>query len=234
MNALVIKEGEEKTYFGDCAEITVERGAILHHYHIAENSADLNVTVEAGGCYDSLLLLSPSETGKGKLKINVDLVGLDAKAVSNAVYLLSGKADFSLSMSVNHLASSTKSSQHAKGILTGSSLLDFVGLIGMGTNLKNILGDQLNEAMILSDSAHLKCTPELSIMSEDVKCTHGASLGNLDEDGLFYLQSRGIPYNEAKYLMLSSFTNSLTDKIVDEEIKGQFCERINKWLQQNI
>jgi Fe-S cluster assembly protein SufD len=233
MDNLIIQEGEEKTYFGECSAVTVKKGGKLHHYWKSEN-ADLKVYVEEGGFYDSLLLLLPENAAKGRIKVDVNLMGKKAEAVSNAVYLLNEKNDFSLNMTVNHLSSDTTSNQHAKGILTGSSFLDFVGLVNISPKLKGISGNQMNEAMILSDSARIQCVPELAIMSEDVKCTHGASLGNLDEQQLFYLQSRGLPYNTAKYLILTSFANSLTDNITDANVKKALCERINEWLKINL
>jgi len=234
MNNLVIKEDEEKICFGDYSDITIKKGGKLHYYHIPTNDAEVNIYVEEGGFCESLLLFCPEKDECKRVKITVNLDGTGAETISNAIYLLGKKADYALNMTVNHLAGNTASNQYAKGILTDSAFLDFVGLVNINPNLKDISGNQLNEAMILSEQARIKCIPELSILSEDVKCTHGASLGNLDEQQLFYLQSRGLPYDTARYLILSSFTNALTDKIADSEIKNDFCERISKWLKQNL
>ena len=115
-----------------------------------------------------------------------------------------------------------------------SSFLDFVGLIDTQSDIQRVLGSQLNETIILSSAARLKCIPELSIISEDIKCTHGTSLGDIDEQQIFYLQSRGLTYNEAKYLILHSFTNVLITDVHDEFAKQTMSERINEWLGKNL
>lgn len=232
MEELIVGEFEEKSVFGTYSSIKIKKGGTLYHYSMPVGGST-EVVVEQGASYKSLLLLAPKEE-TGDVNVGVKLVGSGANTVSNAIYLLEGKSHFSLHMSVSHLFSDTHSEQYARGILNGSSFLDFVGLIDTQSDIQRVLGSQLNETIILSSAARLKCIPELSIISEDIKCTHGTSLGDIDEQQIFYLQSRGLTYNEAKYLILHSFTNVLITDVHDEFAKQTMSERINEWLGKNL
>lgn len=219
------------------AWIHIRENAVLHHYRLYEHlkTTALTVKVGQGARYDGLLLLAPQNANADISCTTVaELDGTGAAAVSNAIYLGSGKQRAYIELLANHNADDTFSQQLSNGALTDSADFDFKGLIQAKPFLKGITGDQLNQALILSDDARLKCSPELAILTEDVKCTHGASLGDLDDDALFYMQSRGIALSTAKRLLGEAFLKKLLDTVQDNDFKHICEQRINEWLKLHL
>ena len=90
---------------------------------------------------------------------------------------------------------------------------------------------QSNNNILLSDNAKVNTKPQLEIWADDVKCSHGCTVGQLDEDALFYLMSRGIPNKEATSILLSAFSTDITEKIDDENLRKHYEELILRELE---
>ena len=93
---------------------------------------------------------------------------------------------------------------------------------------KKIDSDQKNHNILLSNTAKINSNPKLKISCDDVKCSHGSTIGNLDKDSIFYLRSRGIDLNESKKILLNSFMNDIIDKIDQDIIKKHISDSISK------
>ncbi|RMH81487.1 MAG: Fe-S cluster assembly protein SufD, partial [Calditrichaeota bacterium] len=91
---------------------------------------------------------------------------------------------------------------------------------------------QNNRALLLSDDARVNSKPELEIFADDVRCTHGASIGQLDEEALFYLRSRGIPEPKAHTILRFAFANDVLEQIPDEAIREQLSARLQERFNQ--
>ena len=96
--------------------------------------------------------------------------------------------------------------------------------------LKKTDAVQNNKNIVVSESATVDTQPQLEIFADDVKCTHGGTVGQLDEDGVFYLQSRGIPEPKARQLMIHAFAGEVTDQVKVESLK----EKIDKWVIERL
>jgi len=218
--------------------IEVEKGATLYHYRLGkfnpkdDRNSELIVDVAENAKYVGCLVLL--DDAPANLKVQINLKGKGASCDSDAIYLGSGKQKYNLALIANHEASDTVSLQKAKGIMKDASSMDFQGLINIKEGVAKISGDQLHEAILLSDTAKVKCAPELAIASEDVKCTHGSSIGMLDESALFYMESRGISKPEAKALLLKAFVLEILNKIAHEKTRDDFTAEVEKWLTKNI
>lgn len=130
-------------------------------------------------------------------------------------------------LQVDHLAAHGKSSMLYKGILDKKSRAVFNGKVHVHPNTKQINAHQANHNLLLSKEAEINSKPELEIYAEDVKCTHGATIGQLDSGALFYLCSRGIEKDEAHAMLVRAFSAEVYDRIENESIRQHVRERMN-------
>ena len=163
------------------SHIFLGKGAKLFHYRFA--GSDITVEVGEGGFYEGFLLECNSKSSKTLIKLN----GENSSSSNNLVYLANETLNIEVDFRVHHLANNTLSEQQARGVATDKAIASFTGLIEVGAEIKAITGNQFHKALLLSDDAEIKSLPELAIASEDVKCTHGSSIGELDENALFYI-----------------------------------------------
>ena len=203
-------------------EIYVGTDAVLKHYtrqneagqahHIALNS----VQVKAGGNYTSFVV--HGECALARTESYVRLLQKDASAEVNGVYRLAQNGVSDITTNIRHLAPYTNSNQLVKGVLDGAAKGVFQGQIHIAPDAQQTTGYQLHRALVLSDDAEVDCKPELEIFADDVKCSHGATNGDLDAEQLFYMQSRGIPFEEARRILIEAYLNEVFAKIEDSDI----------------
>ena len=134
---------------------------------------------------------------------------------------------------IDHAVANTTSREVYKGVLDGRGYGVFQGKILVREDAQKIEGNQLSRALMLSDKAEINTKPELEIYADDVICSHGATVGDLDEEGLFYLRSRGIPKARARALLVKSFVGEVLDEIENEAIREAFTEHTANWLSAN-
>ncbi|HSW93699.1 MAG TPA: Fe-S cluster assembly protein SufD [Gammaproteobacteria bacterium] len=132
-------------------------------------------------------------------------------------------------LQIDHLAAFGKSAMLYKGILDKKSRAVFNGKVHVHANTKQINAHQANHNLLLSKDAEINSKPELEIYAEDVKCTHGATIGQLDSESLFYLRSRGILQDEAHAMLVRAFSSEVYDRIEHEKIRQHIRERMNDY-----
>ncbi len=140
-----------------------------------------------------------------KNNILADLANKNAELYIKSLSELKQQEKFYNYTKINHLANETKSTQLHKSILKQHSEYNFWGQINVLPNINNIIAKKENKNLVLSNSALVYSRPELKIASENIKCSHGASIGQLDQNSLFYLKSRGIKLNLAKKMLINAF-----------------------------
>ena len=124
--------------------------------------------------------------------------------------------------SVDHMDENSISNEHYKGIIDEGSNGVFNGKIFVRQKAQKTNAFQSNNNILLSDNAKVNTKPQLEIWADDVKCSHGCTVGQLDEEALFYLMSRGISKKDSISLLLSAFSSEITEKIEDEKIKEKY------------
>ena len=129
---------------------------------------------------------------------------------------------------INHNSKHTTSKVLYKGILDDKSKAVFNAQVNVPFKSKKIDSDQKNHNILLSNTAKINSNPKLKISCDDVKCSHGSTIGNLDKDAIFYLRSRGIDLNKSKKILLNSFMNDIINKIDQDIIKKHISESISK------
>jgi Fe-S cluster assembly protein SufD len=227
--------GNGRHWNNSVMEIAVGADATLNHIRLQENGGqavytqNTYVRVEGGGRYDAFTLTTGSLLSRNE--ILVELAGWQASCSLNGVNLLGGKQHGDTTITVAHMAPDCASNQFYRTILKDQAHGVFQGKVHVHKGAQGTDGYQLSNAILLSEGAEMDTKPELEIYADDVKCSHGATTGALDEEAMFYMRSRGLGEEEARAVLLSAFVNSVVDKIGDDGIKHLISQRIYTWLQ---
>jgi len=165
-----------------------------------------------------------------KTFIDLDLTGEGAQARMAGFYITDGRQHLDHDTQQNHLAANTSSDLLFKGALVGRSRSVWQGMIYVAPGANNADGYQMNRNLILSEEARADSIPGLEILADDVRCTHGATVGKLDEDACFYLMTRGMPRETAERLLIDGFFAPIIERIPIEEIRARFERMIRDKL----
>lgn len=154
------------------------------------------------------------------LELRADLAGRGARISVYGLYLCGGDEKVSVRTDIRHLVPETSSFQLVKGIAGGRARASFDGRIVVAPEAQMTEALQTNHNILLSEAARVETRPQLEIYADDVKCSHGATVGRMDELEQFYMRSRGIPESEAKYLQLISFISPILDALPEGKRDG--------------
>lgn len=162
-----------------------------------------HITLGSGERLEMTLIVLPDTDCD--IPIEVDLDGEDAELDIRGLYLCGSEENVAIRVNVRHNAGNSRSSQMFKGIVGGHAKAAFSGLIYVRHDAQKIKAYQADHNILLTDTATVDTRPQLEIYADDVECSHGATIGRLNADELFYMRSRGIPEEEAKALQMISF-----------------------------
>ena len=165
-------------------------------------------TVGAGERLELTFVVLPGESRD--IDVAIDLVGEGAEVSLKGLYLCGGDERVNFRILMHHRAPCCVSRQLFNGIAGGSSRVTFEGRIIVAPDAQKTEAYQENHNIVLSDQAHAETMPQLEIYADDVKCSHGATVGRLDEEALFYMRTRGVPEKDAKVLQMLSFLSPVT------------------------
>ena len=181
------------------------------------------IVVERGGRVDVVVLIMPGVSED--LKIDVELVGEGAEANIYGAYVCGADERVKIAVDMHHKVPHCNSRQLFKGIAGGTSRVDFYGKIIVAQDAQRTEAYQENHNILLSDNAKVDTKPQLEIYADDVKCSHGATIGRLNEEEQFYMRSRGITLEDAKVLQMISFIAPVLENIPEtqrEQLSEQF------------
>ena len=150
------------------------------------------------------------------LRFNVELIGEGAEANIYGAYICADQERVKIAVDMHHKVPHCNSRQLFKGIAGGSSKVDFYGKIIVAKDAQRTEAYQENHNLLLSDGAKVDTKPQLEIYADDVKCSHGATIGRLNEEEQFYMRSRGITLEDAKVLQMISFVAPVLENIEGE------------------
>lgn len=153
------------------------------------------------------------------IDLSVDLVGECAQAHIKALYLCKADEKVNFRICMHHCAPGCHSTQKINGIAGGSAQVHFDGTIVVAPEAQQTEAYQENHNIVLTEEAKVETRPQLEIYADDVKCSHGATVGQLNPDELFYMRSRGIPEAEARTLQMLSFLSPVIPAGRGEEIE---------------
>jgi len=215
-----------ETYIGDDesnsltsarTNIKLAANSELNHYRCQRESkqayhlAELQVELARDSRYNAY----PIALGGAIARVNmqITLAGQNAECTVNGLYLTKDKQVSDHHIKMHHAVPHCNSNQLFKGVMDGASRAIFNGLILVDKDAQKTQADLSNRNLLLSKLADINTKPELEIYADDVKCSHGATIGQLDEKSIFYLQSRGISREQAEHLLTYAFINDVVNRI---------------------
>jgi Fe-S cluster assembly protein SufD len=227
--------GEGSYLHNPVTEIHIAPGASLTHVRLQNESptafhlATIYVEIEQGGIYDAFTLNLGGRVTR--TETHTHLAGPNAVAHVNGVQLLGGTQHADFTSVMRHSAPSGTSRQTVKNVLTGRSRGVFQGRIEVARAAQKTDGYQMNQALLLSPDAEIDSKPELEIFADDVKCSHGATVGELDAEQLFYLRSRGIPDPEARAILVRAFLAEALDAVTHDAVRAALEAGVERWWE---
>jgi Fe-S cluster assembly protein SufD len=221
----------EDVYFTNAVtEVVAGEGAVLDHYRLQRESkaafhiATLQILQGRASNFSSQNIV----LGGGLVRNDINAV-LDAEGCEctlNGLYLAGGRQLIDNHTRIDHAKPRCASHELYKGILDGSAHGVFNGKIYVHPDAQKTDAKQTNQTLLLSEDATINTKPQLEIFADDVKCTHGATVGQLDAEALFYLRTRGIDHDAARSLLTYAFANDIISRVKIEPLRA----RLEQWL----
>jgi Fe-S cluster assembly protein SufD len=236
LTLLEINAGEGLYLHNPVMELHVAEDARLTHVRLQNEAigafhlATLYVDIAARGTYDGFSLVVGARLSR--TEIHARLGGAGAAVHLNGAQLLRGTQHADFTSVIAHDAPGCASRQTVKNVLAGHARGVFQGRIEVARAAQKTDGYQMNQALLLSPTAEMDCKPELRIYADDVKCSHGATIGQLDTEQLFYLRSRGVPEAEARAMLVRAFLAEALDPIQNEAARSVLEAAVEKWWER--
>jgi Fe-S cluster assembly protein SufD len=221
-------------FTNQAAEIALGAGASFRHYvqHAEPEAAFAVETVAAKLARDASYRSFALNAGGGLVRreVEVQLTQPGGFAQVDGAYLVDGDRHTDTTILIDHQADHCSSRQTQKGVVDDDGRAVYQGKILVRPNAQKTDGYQLSQTLLLSPQAEIDVKPELEIHADDVKCSHGATVGRLDADALFFLRARGIPEAEARALLIQGFIGGALDEIDRADIRDEFEVVAAAWL----
>ena len=204
-------------------EIEVAQGASVEHYKVQQASAGayhvaaLEAKLAAGASFHSLAVSLGARLARHD--IDVTLEHEHARCSLDGLFVASGRQHVDFHTNVEHAAPRCESNEYYKGIAGGRGRGVFNGRVHVHPDAQKTEAHQTNRNLLLSRNAEIDTKPQLEIHADDVKCSHGATIGQLDEQMLFYMRSRGIPESAARGMLTYGFARDVVDRIARSELR---------------
>lgn len=217
------EDGENK-FCNVTSEISLAENAVLSIDKVQyedENSFHIS-TEEVSQERNSLFTINTSTLNGGLVRNNLHIKvnGTNCNSVLNGVYLIKNKQHVDNHTIVDHIAAHCESHELYKGVMDDKSTAVFNGKVFVRPDAQKINAFQSNGNVLLSDNATVNSKPELEIYADDVKCSHGSTTGQLDDEAIFYLRARGLSKRSAHQLMVSAFIGEVLDMIKNENVRS--------------
>ena len=205
-------------------EIALEDGASVEHYRLLMENPDSfhvgNTRVHQGqdSTFSSASFTRGAAVARNDFQVLLDAPGSFCSL--NGLYMTSGRQHIDNYINIDHAKPHTTSRLYYKGILDGSSKAVFGGTVLVRKDAQKADAQQSDKNLLLSDKAEVDSKPSLLIYADDVKCGHGATAGNIDEDTLFYMRSRGLDLDTASSLLIYGFASEIIEAVRLEPLHG--------------
>lgn len=236
LTVIELFRGQGRYLHNPVTEIEIAANATLTHIRVQEEAgeafhlATIYADVQAAGFYDAFTLTLGGQLSRAEF--HARLLGPGAVVHLNAAQLLGGHQLGDVTTVVTHEAPLCSSRQAVKNVLTDHARGVFQGRIEVDRIAQKTDGYQMSQALLLSPDAEIDCKPELQIYADDVKCSHGATIGELDADQLFYLRARGIPEAEARSMLVRAFLDDAMEAVTHEAARALLEQAVEGWWQR--
>jgi Fe-S cluster assembly protein SufD len=218
----------------DVVELRLAANAQLARVVLVEESPDalhfgeVGVTLDKEARLSNFALLIGGRTVRREVAVNGE--GEKSYCGLNGVFLLSGRQEANILTAVDHRAPGGETREVFHGVAAGRAHGAFQGCITVRPGAQKVDAHQLSRNLVLSPRAAIDTKPELEIYADDVKCSHGAAVGDLDEAALFYLRTRGIPAEEARRMLIAAFAQEALELVEEESLREHLRARLARRL----
>ena len=215
-------------------EFILEEGASLFLYQIQTGKRNeqfhfkTQITQKQHSCLKLFSFFLGNQDVSNDLQVS--LVGQGANAKLFSLYVLQENQNAKQNISIHHAVPNTQSSQLCKSILQNHAKARFTGKIRVEKNAQKTEASQLNKSLMLGPKAKVETQPFLEILADDVKCSHGATVSQLDEEQIFYLLSRGIPKFKAVQILIHGFSEDVLQNFEEQNLKNFLNQFLTKTL----
>ncbi|MBI4664201.1 MAG: Fe-S cluster assembly protein SufD [Verrucomicrobia bacterium] len=214
---------------GDAARL--EHGKFQDESSAAFHMASMHAHLADRCDFRSHSVATGARLSRNNIRIKLDGEGSDC--ILNGLYLTKGDQLCDHHMIVEHAKPHCNSHEYFNGILDGRSRGVFHGRIFVRPEAQKTDAKQTNKNLLLSDDAAANTKPQLEIYADDVKCTHGATVGQLNDESIFYLRARGIPLETARRMLIHAFAGEIIERIQCESVRNELDRLIWERLEQN-
>ena len=218
-----LNENSEKNFINFRQKIKIGENSILKNYSLDSNTSEnikyfnKDINLSKNSHLEYFILSEGSKFIKQDINCNLD--DEYGSIALNGIINLENEKHHEIKTVINHKKENCKSYQLIKSVLNDKSKGIYQGKIFVSPEAQKTDGYQLSRALLLNESVEFNAKPELEIYADDVKCSHGSTSGNIDENSIFYLMSRGLSYSESKKLLTNGFLNEVIEKISNEDVK---------------
>jgi len=236
LTLIEIAKGEGTYWHNPVFDISLAEGASLAHYRLQDESpaafhlATIKTSLAAKAAYESFSAVLGSKISRAEFHVAIN--GEAASTHINAAQLLGGTQHGDFTTVIAHKAPNCASRQTIKSVLSDTARGVFQGRIEVDRIAQKTDGYQMNQALLLSPGAEMDIKPELQIFADDVKCSHGATIGALDEEQVFYLRSRGIPEPQARAMLIRAFLTEALEPVTHAGALNLFETAFDDWWEQ--
>ena len=199
---------------------------------VQDGQLNRSVEVPSGEKAEMVLLVLPGLSCD--VRLDIRLVGEGAEANVYGAYVCGADERVKIAVDMHHDVPHCNSRQLFKGIAGGASKVDFYGKIIVAQDAQRTEAYQENHNILLSDGAKVDTKPQLEIYADDVKCSHGATIGRLNEEEQFYMRSRGISLDDAKVLQMISFITPVLETITDTTQREEIAMQLETAIRNII
>ena len=226
--------GTGRYFSNTVGSIRLGAKARLRHVKLQDEAGEavhlgaVKVDVGEGAAYDAFILMLGARLSRHDLVVRL---AKDSHCIANGAYLLRGQQEATIATLVDHAAPSARTNEVVKGVVDDRAHGVFQGKILVRPDAQKTDAHQLNRNLLLSPRAAVDAKPELEIHADDVKCSHGATVGDLDETQLFYLRTRGIPEAEARRMLIEAFTIEAVELVEDAPARAYLERHLGRWLR---
>ena len=228
----------QKHFTNAVTEVVAGEHSVLDHYKVEEESVDAfhmaSMQIHASRSSNVSTL---AFTLGGRIVRNDIVAVLDgegAECTLSGLYLADGERLVDTHTTIDHAKPHCPSHEVYKGILGGRARAVFNGKIIVRIDAQKTDAKQTNRALLLSDHATINTKPQLEIFADDVKCTHGAAIGQLDEDAIFYLRARGLTYLEARDMLIHAFAGEILERVKIEPLRVALEDELYAQLARDL
>ena len=227
-----------KSFTNAACQIFIGENASVTHYRIQKEAAEAfnygvtEATLSRGSYYNATSINLGAALSRDVIVVKFAAEG--ATAVVDGLYLLNGTQHHDTHSIIDHMVPNCTSHQNYKGVLNDNSRAVFNGKVMVREDARGTDANQSNKNLLLSNDARVDTKPQLEIFNDDVKCAHGATVGQLEEEELFYLLTRGLPETLARNLLTYGFAEEIINKFEIESIKEELDAAVLNRLQAVI